>query len=56
MAKYNKNAKGLYETSKVINGKRVRFRGKTIADVDRKLMEYDERRRMGRKLAEIADD
>lgn len=56
MAKYNKNAKGLYETSKVINGKRVRFRGKTIADVDRKLMEYDERRKMGRKLAEIADD
>lgn len=56
MAKYNKNAKGLYETSKVINGKRVRFRGKTIADVDRKLMEYDERRKMGRKLSEIADD
>ena len=39
MAKYGKNARGMYETSRTINGKRVKFRGKTIAEVDRKILE-----------------
>ena len=56
MPKYGKNERGMYETSRTINGKRVKFRGKTIAEVDRKILEYNEDQRRGRKVADIADE
>ena len=34
--KYYKRPDGLYEVSRTINGKRVRFRGKTCREVDQK--------------------
>jgi integrase len=56
MAKYGKNERGMYENSRTINGKRVKFRGKTIAEVDRKILEYNTERERGRKVPEIADE
>lgn len=56
MAKYNKNAAGYFETSRTINGKRVRFRGKTCAEVDRKILEYNTEQKSGRKFPVIADE
>lgn len=56
MAKYGKNERGMFETSRTINGKRVKFRGKTVAEVDRKILEYDIERKRGRMVAEIADE
>lgn len=40
MAKYYKRPDGLYETIRKIDGKRVAFRGRTVAEVDRKLIEF----------------
>lgn len=56
MAKYGKNERGMYETSRTINGKRVKFRGKTIAEVDRKILEYNTDMARGRKVPLIADE
>lgn len=55
MAKYNKNAAGLYETSMTISGKRVRFRGKTVAEVDRKIRERGEVEARGRPFSAVCD-
>lgn len=54
--RYYVNERGLYETSRTINGKRVKFRGKTVAEVDRKILEYNEDRRKGRSVPVIADE
>lgn len=40
MPKYYKRPDGLYETIRKIDGKRVAFRGRTVAEVDRKLIEF----------------
>ena len=56
MPKYGKNERGLYETARTINGKRVKFRGKTIAEVDRKILEYNTERERGRNVSDIADE
>lgn len=40
MPKYYKRPDGLYETIRKIDGKRVAFRGHTVAEVDRKLIEF----------------
>lgn len=53
---YRRKEDGLFETSRTINGKRVKFRGKTCAEVDRKILEYNTERKDGRKLSVIADE
>lgn len=54
--KYYQRPDGLFETSRTINGKRVKFRGRTCQEVDRKILEYNTERKQGRKLPEIADE
>ncbi len=56
MPRYYKNCNGLYETSRTINGKRVRFRGKTCADVDRKIAAYAAKKPRARTLADVTDE
>lgn len=56
MARYYRNSQGLYETSRTINGKRVRFRGKTCADVDAKIAAYSERKPQTRTVEVIAEE
>lgn len=56
MAKYYRRPDGLYETIKKINGRRVAFRGKTCAEVDRKLLEYNTQVRRGRKVSVLLDE
>ena len=46
---------GLYEAIRVIDGKRVAFRGKTQAAVERKMREYKNRAEKGPKFKEVAD-
>lgn len=55
-AKYYRRPDGLYETKRTINGKRVAFRGRTCAEVDRKILEYNAEKQKGRKLPVIADE
>ena len=38
--KYYQRPDGLFETSRTVNGKRIFFRGKTCAEVDRKILAY----------------
>ena len=53
--KYHQRKDGLFETSRTVNGKRVYFRGKTCAEVDRKILAFNAERKNGRKLPVIAD-
>lgn len=55
-AKYYQRADGLYETSRTIKGKRVRFYGRTCREVDQKILAYNEKTEKGRKVSEIADE
>lgn len=56
MAKYYRRKEdGLYETSRNVNGKRIRFRGRTVAEVDRKILEFDVNQKKGRKFPVIAE-
>lgn len=55
-AKYYQRADGLFETSRTIKGKRVRFYGRTCRDVDQKILAYNEKAEKGRKVSEIADE
>lgn len=55
-SKYYKRPDGLYESIRQINGKRVAFRGKTCREVDRKILEYQERAEKGRPFPQIADE
>lgn len=54
--KYYQRPDGLFETIRKINGKRVAFRGKTCAEVDRKMLEYREEQSQGRMISEIVDE
>lgn len=54
--KYHQRPDGLFETSRTVNGKRVKFRGRTCAEVDRKILEYNAERKSGRKVPVIADE
>ncbi len=56
MAKYYQRPDGLFETSRNVNGKRVRFRGRTVQEVDRKILEFDITQKKGRKFPAIADE
>lgn len=55
-AKYYQRPDGLYETIRKINGKRVAFRGKTCAEVDRKMLAYKEEQANGRFVPDIVDE
>ena len=55
MARYHKRKDGLYETSRTYNGRRVYFRAKTCAEIDRKILAYNGQRQRGRKVGAIAD-
>lgn len=55
MAKYyQRKEDGLYETSRNVNGKRIRFRGRTVQEVDRKILEFNIEQKKGRKFPVIA--
>lgn len=57
--KYYVRADGLHETIRVINGKRVAFRGRTDAEVERKMLEYHEqlsRMPLFREVSEAWED
>lgn len=55
-AKYYVRPDGLHETIRTINGKRVAFRGKTDAEVDRKMLAYREEQAKGREMPVIIDE
>ncbi len=42
--KYHVRPDGLHETIRLVNGKRVAFRGKTDAEVDQKMIAYQEKK------------
>lgn len=54
--KYYQRKDGLYESIRKINGKRVAFRGRSCAEVDRKILEYNVQAVRGRKVGAILDD
>ena len=54
--KYHQRKDGLFETSRTINGKRIFFRGKTCAEIERKILEYNTEKKVGRKVPVIADE
>jgi integrase len=53
---YYRRPDGLYETSRTVNGKRVVFRGRTCREVDRKILEYQEKKTKGRTFPEVAKE
>lgn len=56
MAKYYKRPDGLFETIRTIDGKRVAFRGKSVREVDKKLLEFKGVKERGRLFEDIADE
>ena len=55
-SKYYQRPDGLFESIRTINGKRVAFRGKTCREVDRKILEFQERKEKGRTYHEVLED
>lgn len=55
-SKYYVRPDGLHETIRKINGKRVAFRGKTDAEVDRKMLAYRGEVNRGPLFTVVADD
>ncbi len=55
-SKYTIRSDGLHEAIRVINGKRVAFRGKTDAIVERKMIEYREKVEQGPLFQDVAED
>lgn len=55
-SKYYIRPDGLHEKIKVINHQRVAFRGRSDAEVDRKMIAYRETQKRGRKFSAVADD
>lgn len=47
---------GLFEKIIVVDGKRIAFRGKTEAEVNKKMVEFHERKELGRKFDEVAEE
>lgn len=56
MPKYYVRKDGLHEAIRVINGKRVAFRGKTDREVERKMREYKEGQEKGPLFSEVAEE
>ena len=54
--KYYVRPDGIHEAIRTINGKRVAFRGKTDREVDKKILEYNQELKNGRKFSVIADE
>lgn len=54
--KYYQREDGLYEVSRTINGKRVRFRGKTCREVDQKILAYREEQAKGRMVEAVVNE
>lgn len=54
--KYYVRPDGLHEAIRVIDGKRVAFRGKSDAEVERKMIEFRERQEKGRTFKAVADE
>lgn len=54
--KYYVRPDGLHEAIRTINGKRVAFRGKTDAEVERKMIEHRGRLAKGRTFRAVADE
>ena len=54
--KYYQREDGLYEVSRTINGKRVRFRGKTCREVDQKILAYREEQSKGRMVEAVVNE
>ena len=52
-SKYYVRPDGLHEAIRMIGGKRVAFRGKTDADVERKMIEYSEKQNKGKLFADV---
>lgn len=55
-AKYYIRPDGLHEAIRVINGKRVAFRGSTDAEVEKKMIEYKEVEERGPLFREVAEE
>ena len=55
-SKFYQRPDGLYEASRVINGKRKVFRGRTCAEVERKMLAYKDEAANGRKFPVIAEE
>lgn len=54
--KYYVRPDGLHEAIRTIGGKRVAFRGRTDAEVERKMIDYQARLAQGRTFGQVADD
>lgn len=54
--KYYVRPDGLHEAIRVVNGKRVAFRGSSDAEVERRMIEYRERIAKGRPFSEVAEE
>lgn len=54
--RYSQRKNGLFETTKTINGRRIRFYGRTCAEIDRKILEYNVQAKQGRKLEVIGKE
>lgn len=54
-SKYTVRSDGLHEAIRVVNGKRVAFRGKTDAIVERKMIEYKEKIERGPLFKDVAE-
>ena len=55
-SKYYVRPDGIHESIRTINGKRVAFRGKSDREVDKKILEYNQVLKTGRKFSVIADE
>ena len=55
-SKYYVRPDGIHESIRTINGKRVAFRGKSDREVDKKILEYNQGLKKGRKFSVIADE
>lgn len=54
--RYSQRSNGLFETTRTINGRRVRFYGRSCAEIDRKILEYNVTAQKGRKVSAILDE
>lgn len=54
--RYSQRPNGLFETTRTINGRRVRFYGRSCAEIDRKILEYNVTAKKGRKVSAILDE
>lgn len=55
-SKYYVRPDGLHEAIRTIHGKRIAFRGRSDAEVERKMLEYQARLAQGRTFREVAAD